>query len=110
MRIISQDGTRDFSYDEIGLLLRTRIMPDQEDPLYVITALAFGNEYDMGYFSNMAYAYDVMSEIRNTPTYIYDEDDFDDEDDEDDISLMNPDYGKTLWIRIPTEDEMYDED
>lgn len=68
MRIISQDGTRDFPYDKIALILRYRV--EGTKGTNVIVAVFDGKEYDIGYYHDQQFAIDVLQEIRCMPEYI----------------------------------------
>ena len=71
MRIISQDGTRDFPYEKTSLLLRHRII--NENDIFVIVAIFYGIEYDMAYYHSDELAYNVLEYIRNSPEYVEEE-------------------------------------
>lgn len=83
MRIISQDGTRDFPYETTPLILRHRQIQGKD--IFVIVAIFGEKEYDLAYYHDDKFAYEVLEEVRNTPEYIEEEVkdnnlDFDDED------------------------------
>lgn len=103
MRIVSQDGTRSFPYDQITLFLRIRYFEDNIK--YVITAIFNGTEYDMGYYTDEKFAKDVFSDILETPNEIYEYDEFDEDEDADLMFISEP--SQILYVKIP-EDKLTD--
>jgi len=102
MRIISQDGTRDFPYESTALILRHRKLGNED--VFVIVALYCGKEHDLAYYHNSEFAYGVLEEIRSTPEYI------DvcnkNNDDQDDEAFPYPVREKILSIVLPKDQEV----
>ena len=99
MRIISQDGTRDFPYEEIALVARILTIDSQE--IYSINAIFNNKEYELAYYSDGEVALNIMQEIRSTPHYMPCEEEYDYEDDD-----FYTNETEILFIKLPTQEEV----
>lgn len=91
MRIISQDGSKNFPYEETALAIRIKYINDVE--IYSIYGIYHGKEYEFAYYDKPEYAFEIMEEIAYTPSYIQSEEDEDDKE-------------KILFVKFPTQEEM----
>lgn len=101
MRIISQDGLKDFPYDQVVLIAGMRTFEDI--PVFNIIAVYNNKEYILASYSKSKYVTIIMEEIRSTPAFIPVPIESED-DDIPEFEMYNEE--QVLYIKLPTEEEI----